>query len=457
MLLISLAIITGLSAHNLWFEPMIFLHPNIYDKTVSFRVPEGKHRVNVFKVSKSIPHFDAWLIDDNGLSANSPVKMSTVFDALFGEHVDPDENGDTCMGYFNTAEICMQSSFCVEGEETDIGLPLPWAGEYVVDLFEIESVPLGCPRVSIQGSRTVAPLMKATLSNILPNHILSARNHTILLEFADEVSAWWARSHGIIERMSGSWLEMMRRAFDLATPGGQILEFGVASGRSLSHLASLVAGHSSWRNTTVVGFDSFRGLPQAWGKYQTALFNMGGIPPLELFRHSNIDLKFGLFSDTVPLIRRDLNVSILHIDSDLYESALEVLKATACLLVPGSIVVFDELFNLRGTYGENEVKWWLTGEYRALNEVSAMFGIQWEPIGFYYEQAVPIRILQGPREHEECHKIDSQMKLARLDSAKIEERKALQGLTGLLKSLGVNGEFRDALDAVETLRAKASR
>ena len=138
------------------------------------------------------------------------------------------------------------------------------------------------------------------------------------------------------------------------------------------------------------GFDSFKGLPLPWGKYEEKLFDMGGIPPIHAFEYENTEIYFGFFNETLPLINLNKRIGLLHIDSDLFESAFEIFMKSPilCLLEIGSVVVFDELFNLQGTYGEgNFVPWWRRGEYLAWQLACKHFGIEWA----FFKEAVELK------------------------------------------------------------------
>jgi hypothetical protein len=52
-------------------------------------------------------------------------------------------------------------------------------------------------------------------------------------------------------------LDLLTEGMKLTTPGGLILEFGVATGRTIRHLGSLT-------KSPIYGLDSFEGLPEAW-------------------------------------------------------------------------------------------------------------------------------------------------------------------------------------------------
>jgi len=152
------------------------------------------------------------------------------------------------------------------------------------------------------------------------------------------------------------------------------LEFGVWMGRSLN----LIGRRSRALNRTrkPVGFDSFRGLPEvwrhprgnwsgvlgdAWAKRWTAqgAFDLGGVKPDMFVEPGIVEFEVGWFNESLPnFLTQDKSfVSLVHIDSDLYSSALTVLTLVAPRLKPGSIIIFDELINYPG---------FRSGEMRAL-------------------------------------------------------------------------------------------
>lgn len=117
------------------------------------------------------------------------------------------------------------------------------------------------------------------------------------------------------------------------------LEFGVWEGKSLAMWAELNRNPKSRFH----GFDSFEGLPEAsktWGK--AGLFAVDSMPR---FEDERVGLWPGWFNTMLPkflaagIPTRRL---IVHIDCDLYSSTLYVLTMLDRLLVPGSIVLFDE-------------------------------------------------------------------------------------------------------------------
>ena len=435
-------------------HPNHFNHPDAKGHIIFNIKTDNNMKVNVYKISRvaSEEQVNHWLTEESGISPDNPVKLSSMFHAYFGDDnlVSVDDNGDACLGLFHRAEICLKSTFCLKPSITTIRLPLLWGGDYVIDVFEHTSS-ADC----IYSEQTIfdAPEYDGQSRNIFQAHnLISASSFPLTVDFADEVSYWWAQSQGV-SKSERSWSKMMTNAFLSAPLNGQILEFGVASGRSLAFLAQLASQIPEWYNETLVGFDSFQGLPVPWGRYDAKLFDMGGIPPPVLFNYNNIDLKFGYFNETLQTVDRSRPISFLHIDSDLYESALEVLEGVACLLAPGTIIVFDEFFNLQGTYGKDNVSWWRTGEYRALQEISQKFQIKWEPLGYYFEQAVPVRIVEI-HDNENCR---DNSEIDRTAAEFSEQTRALEALEKFAAHYGKPQRFEDKRQGFDYLRNLVSR
>ena len=143
----------------------------------------------------------------------------------------------------------------------------------------------------------------------------------------------------------------LRYAVETAPAGGLALEFGVFRGSSLEVIAE---GRG---RRDVYGFDSFQGLPEDYRPHVRAgAFATDGLPDV-----TGAELVVGWFQDTLPgfLAVHPGPVHLLHVDGDLYSSAVTVLEHVGPRLVPGSVVVFDEFFNFPG---------WEQHEYRAWQE-----------------------------------------------------------------------------------------
>ena len=121
---------------------------------------------------------------------------------------------------------------------------------------------------------------------------------------------------------------------------GLILEFGVESGMTINHLASIAASYQ------VYGFDSFEGLPEDWRPGFSSGAFAQAVPDVA----SNVTLVKGRFERTMPTFRAayDLPISLLHVDCDLYSSTKSIFDVFHDRLLPGSIIVFDKYFNYFG-------------------------------------------------------------------------------------------------------------
>tara|TARA_R110000772_G_scaffold90861_3_gene187142 strand:+ start:21487 stop:22107 length:621 start_codon:yes stop_codon:yes gene_type:complete len=133
----------------------------------------------------------------------------------------------------------------------------------------------------------------------------------------------------------------------------QLLEFGVATGASLNHNTRLIYDYNPGQLFDVHGFDTFTGLPEDWvtsdGKIILPKGSFGQqekFPLLdpELVERDNISFWVGLFEDTLPkyLATSPGKIAFLHIDCDLYSSTRTVLYGLNNLIVPGTIIRFDE-------------------------------------------------------------------------------------------------------------------
>lgn len=177
-------------------------------------------------------------------------------------------------------------------------------------------------------------------------------------------------------------------AFDVLTYGlaqtrvdGLHLEFGVRTGSTINHIAR------RRRDSTVWGFDSFKGLPEPWAGYTLAAgaFRQQDVPDVD----PNVELVVGWFDDTLPkfLETHDGDVAFVHIDSDIYSSAKTVLDNVGPRLRVGSVIVFNEYFNYPN---------WREHEFRAWHEFCAAHDVEYEYLCWaMYEVAVRITSLGG--------------------------------------------------------------
>lgn len=154
----------------------------------------------------------------------------------------------------------------------------------------------------------------------------------------------------------------------LATHPGHVMEFGVFRGKTMAHIASHFAPKMVW------GFDSFVGLPEPWytrsgddgPSHPAGRFDLAKESVQPVFA-DNVQLVKGWFQDTIPpwMESNPGCIGFLHIDCDLYSSTRTVLSLLNSRIVPGTVIVFDEMY----PWSDPDVyDLWAEGEYRALKE-----------------------------------------------------------------------------------------
>ena len=146
---------------------------------------------------------------------------------------------------------------------------------------------------------------------------------------------------------------------------GDILEFGVYQGNTINFISD------KFPNQTIYGFDSFEGLPEDWNisytekfnKHKKGYFAVDNLPKV----NDNVKLVKGFFDTSLPKWLDENNleeISLLHIDSDLYSSAKIIFDNLNNYIVPGTIIVFDEFY----PWGRKRYETWAEHEYKALCE-----------------------------------------------------------------------------------------
>jgi hypothetical protein len=131
-----------------------------------------------------------------------------------------------------------------------------------------------------------------------------------------------------------------------------VLEFGVASGRTISMIRALLDD-----TFKVYGFDSFYGLPEDWigNPYcPKGCFSTNGIAP----KINGVTIFKGLFEDTIPEYLKEAEpCALIHIDCDLYSSTKTIFKYLPNFIKAGTILVFDEwCYNANINDNEHEQK-----------------------------------------------------------------------------------------------------
>ena len=146
------------------------------------------------------------------------------------------------------------------------------------------------------------------------------------------------------------------------------MEFGVYRGKTMQHISQ------HFRDQTCWGFDSFVGLPEPWyisagenaKTHPAGKFDMRIETEQPRFR-DNVRLVAGWFEDSLPpwLEQNPGRIRFLHVDCDLYSSTRTVLDLLNARIVPGTVIVFDEMYPWANPEDYNL---WAEGEFRALGE-----------------------------------------------------------------------------------------
>lgn len=180
-------------------------------------------------------------------------------------------------------------------------------------------------------------------------------------------------------RLSGATYQTYDLVAPLVPAKGAILEFGVRFGHTITYLAEL------FPRRRLHGFDSFEGIPEAWGEEEAGSYSTHGRLPAV---PKHVELIAGWYEDTLPGFAARLRepIALLHVDCDLYSSTKTVFEHLGRWLAPGSIVLFDE-------YIGNTT--WRDDEFKAFQEwVSAQaVGYEYLVASFFTKQ-VAVRIVR---------------------------------------------------------------
>lgn len=144
-------------------------------------------------------------------------------------------------------------------------------------------------------------------------------------------------------------------------------EFGTAAGTSARDLLSVLPDGG-----VLYLHDSWEGLPTPWDKGEKVLPIGMFRCPVPSFSDPRVVIRKGLFSKTLPHAFGPLG--LVHVDCDLYASARDVLFGCDSSIVDGTVLLFDELSDIK-------YRNWRDGEYRALCEWREATGKRVEWIG----------------------------------------------------------------------------
>jgi len=155
------------------------------------------------------------------------------------------------------------------------------------------------------------------------------------------------------------------------------IEFGVSKGVSFRWWVNRIK-HVDAR---FYGFDTFSGLPEAWGPFKKGDMGNENEPPvIDDNRHRFYQ---GLFQQTlIPFLNtyKSENRKVIHMDADIYSATLYVLTLITPYLRKGDIIFFDE-FSVP------------LHEFKALKEWSRSFYVNYKVLGGvnnFYQIAIRI-------------------------------------------------------------------
>ena len=154
---------------------------------------------------------------------------------------------------------------------------------------------------------------------------------------------------------------------------GLWLEFGVYNGVSIKFLNKMKKEMYPDSEYIFHGFDSFEGLPEDWkGSLKT---KKGDLKSIQVPNIKGVEFHKGWFKDTIPEFVKTHSepCAFVHIDCDLYSSTVDVLENLSDQIVPGTVILFDELIGYNA---------WKIHEYKAFMEFVKKYDIEYEWIAF---------------------------------------------------------------------------
>ena len=188
------------------------------------------------------------------------------------------------------------------------------------------------------------------------------------------------------------------RFIDYELVEGDIVEFGVYTGRSLALLSHY---HHNFKNDrvhgtltpdrNVIGIDSFEGLEDngharwkegsfktnhSWHPFLKIGEKVSAEYGLELFDYYNLVYPkiINNFFSEIPTDFCE-KVALIHIDCDLYQSTLDALNLVKDKIQDGTIILFDDWFNYKASKDKGEQK----AFYEFLSQNTHITAIQYQP------------------------------------------------------------------------------
>jgi len=155
---------------------------------------------------------------------------------------------------------------------------------------------------------------------------------------------WWFKDKGFnVPYTAEDRPELYKYIVSEAEEPLTYLEFGVFKGASMRVWSSEL----KHKDTRLFGFDSFEGLPEIWrSAADLDTFNVkGAIPDI---KDDRLQFVKGWFDQSLPDFLKSNTISgnlVIHFDADLYSSTKIIMENLGQYFVPGTIFVFDELFD----------------------------------------------------------------------------------------------------------------
>jgi hypothetical protein len=206
---------------------------------------------------------------------------------------------------------------------------------------------------------------------------------------------------GVMNAALENAIQLLGALASVPSPGQQtpadnwlFLELGVFEGHSLRRIARTMDRYDQ----VVHGFDSWQGLPEPYaGITPVGAFSTRGELPRDLPR--NVELHSGWLNTSMPAFVQQKQqqqttsplskVAFVHVDVDLYSSTMDGLGplARAGMLVPGTVVLFDEFFGWPGWDAAG------AGEAAAWRDICAEHGIAWRHV-LAYKQRMVVEVVE---------------------------------------------------------------
>lgn len=178
------------------------------------------------------------------------------------------------------------------------------------------------------------------------------------------------------------FIETRDKLFDLSlnkvTIDGLYIELGVFVGGTITAIANKA------KDKIIYGLDTFEGFPEDYTDGLRVGSCKCDIPKVP----DNVRLIKGLIEDTLPVLldTEKKNIAFLHIDCDLYSATKSALFSSAKYIKSGTVIQFDELFEMINYEGDGK-SWWWTHEIDAWNEFVKEYKVEYKWLGSTGTQA----------------------------------------------------------------------